>query len=100
MEYVIVERVFEGEPLDLDDLEALQEKGSWCYQLHGVRFLQSFYSADGRRMICLYEAPDAEAVRTVNRQSGVPFERAWTAAVYDREAVPGVRLDIDATTRR
>ncbi len=100
MEYVIVERVFEEDPLDPEAVEAMQNRETWCYQLHGVRFLQSYYSADGRRVICLYEAPDAEAVRIVNRQSGVPFERAWTAAVYDREAAPGVRLDIDATARR
>ena len=31
-------------------------------------------------MICLYEAPDAEAVRIAQRQAGMPVEQLWPAA--------------------
>ena len=30
-------------------------------------------------MICLYRAPDAEAVRKANRTAGLPFDRVWPA---------------------
>jgi hypothetical protein len=34
-------------------------------------------------MICEYEAPDAEAARKVGRTASMPFERIWTAMVFD-----------------
>jgi hypothetical protein len=37
-------------------------------------------------MICEYEAPDAEAVRKLQRTASMPFERVWTALVFDWEA--------------
>ena len=51
-----------------------------CFQIHRVRLLRSYLSADRLRMICLYHAPDAESVRVAQRQSGLPADRAWTAA--------------------
>jgi hypothetical protein len=36
-------------------------------------------------MICEYEAPDAEAVRNVQRTASLPFERVWTATMFDWE---------------
>ena len=37
-------------------------------------------------MICEYEAPDAETVRKLQRTASMPFERIWTASVFDWEA--------------
>jgi hypothetical protein len=31
-------------------------------------------------MICLYRAPDADAVREAQRQAGVPFTSVWRFA--------------------
>jgi uncharacterized protein DUF4242 len=42
-----------------------------------VTFLRTFFSRDRKRMLCLYEAPDAESVRVAEGKAGVPFERAW-----------------------
>jgi hypothetical protein len=44
-----------------------------------VSFLRSYFAIDGRRMLCLYEAPDVESVRFANRQAGLPFDRVWGA---------------------
>lgn len=82
METVIVERVFE-QPLTTEDLEARLRTPSGCHSAHRVRFVRTLLSADGLRAICEYEAPDAEAVRAVNRQLNVPFERIWTARVFN-----------------
>ena len=82
MELVIVERSFE-EPVDFETIQAIEDKGAWCMQQHEVRFLRTYFSADRRRMICLYEAPDAESVRTAQRQIGMPLDRAWTATLVE-----------------
>lgn len=78
MTLVIVERQFE-EPVDFEKLLGSEEEAAWCVELYRVRYLRTYLSADRRRMVCLYEAPDAEAVRQVQRQSGTPFERIWPA---------------------
>lgn len=40
---------------------------------------RSFLSTDRRRMICAFEAADAEAVRTAYRSAGEAFDRVWVA---------------------
>lgn len=77
---VLVRRVFE-EPVAIENLEAREADHAWCLQAYGVRFLQTFLARDRRRMLCLYAAPDAEAVRHVQRQAGMPFESAWTVTL-------------------
>jgi hypothetical protein len=81
MALVIVERAFET-PVTFDEMRAQGARFGWCLDQHGVRFLRSYLAADGLRMICLYEAPDAESVRQVNRQAGMPFERVWTTTLH------------------
>jgi len=51
-----------------------------------VTFIRSYFSKDRKRMICEYEAPDAEAVRRLQRTASMPFERIWTATVFDWDA--------------
>jgi hypothetical protein len=86
METVIVERTFE-EPVDFGNLQALEDHARWCLDLHRVQFLQSFVSPDRRRIICIYEAPDAESVRIANQTAKLPFDRVWTASVFQAPAV-------------
>ena len=81
MEHVIVERSF-SEPLEFAQLQALEERFAWCLEQHDVRFLHTYLSKDGRRMVCVYQAPDAEAVRKSQRQAGLPFDQVWTAQVF------------------
>jgi hypothetical protein len=81
VECVVVERSFES-AVTLQDLRLLDESSRWCKETYGVRLLHSYMSADGLRVICVYEAPDAEAVRTANRQAGAPFDQVWKAAIY------------------
>ena len=78
MSTVLVERSF-AEPVAFEDIQALEDRGAWCLEAHGVRFLRTYVSRDRRRMVCLYDAPDAESVRLAERKAGVPFERAWSA---------------------
>ena len=40
----------------------------------GVQWLISFLSADKKKTYCLYEAPNAEAIREAARQAGIPAD--------------------------
>jgi hypothetical protein len=40
----------------------------------GIQWLFSFLSADKRKTYCLYEAPNAEAIRAAARRLGLPAD--------------------------
>lgn len=75
---VIVERSFE-EPVEFAAIQAIEDRGAWCHEEHRVRFIRTWFSRDRRRMICLYEAPDAESVRIAQRKAGMPLDRVWSS---------------------
>jgi hypothetical protein len=85
MARVVVERLFET-PVDFEEIRAIEDRGARCRVQHRVRSLRTYFSADRRRMISFYAAPDAESVRLVQRQAGTPFERVWAATVYETSA--------------
>lgn len=73
---VLVSRSFE-QPVAFKDIQALGRAGAGCLETHRVRYVRTFFSIDGRRMICLYHAPDAESVRIAQRQAKMPVDRVW-----------------------
>jgi hypothetical protein len=80
MPILVVEHLFDP-PLTEASLKAAFDVLGPCLETHGATWLRSYVSSDGRRMICEFEAPDAEAVRASMRSSGTPFERVWPAQV-------------------
>ena len=87
MTLVVVEREF-PEPAVFDEIQAVEDAGAWCLDLHQVRFVRTYFSSDRQRMICLYEAPDAESVRLSQRRIGLPFERVWAATDHEPPVEP------------
>lgn len=79
---VVVERQF-AQPVEFAALQEIEDRGAWCLARHRVRFLRTYFARDRLRMLCVYEARDAESVRDAQRQAGMPFDKAWAAAVYD-----------------
>ncbi len=77
-ERVVVERVFD-DPIGGDTLPGLFDAARECFMRHDVTWLGGHIASDGRRMLCVFAAPDAESVRVANRQAGTPFVQAWTA---------------------
>jgi hypothetical protein len=73
---VLVERSF-AEPVMLEEIQAIEDAGAWCLEAHDVRFARTFFSLDRKRMICLYRAPDAEAVRLAQRKAKMPVDDVW-----------------------
>ena len=71
-----MERSFDN-PVTVEAMQAIEDAGAWCMDLHHVTFLRTFFSSDCKRMICLYQAPDAESVRLAQHQAKMPLERVW-----------------------
>jgi len=82
MGLIIVERSFEHPPSDAD-MTAVAEREQKCREIRSITWKRSVLSNDRRRMICEYEAPDAETVRRVQLEAGAPFDRIWSAEVHE-----------------
>jgi len=74
---VVVERSFDA-PVTLEEIQAIEDAGASCLTAHNVAFVRTFFSRDRKRMICLYRAPDAEAVREAQRMAGMPVDAVWS----------------------
>ena len=85
MAILIVEQTFEV-PLTDEEHDRAAQRLDPCLEQHGARWMRSYLAADRRRLLCEFEAADAEAVRASYRSAGVTFERVWTAGwLYKRD---------------
>lgn len=82
MPCIIVERTFDRPPSE-DDLTAAGIRERPCLELYGVAWRRSIISADRLRMVCQYEAADAESVRKVQREAGNAFDRVWAGEMIE-----------------
>jgi len=82
MSCIIVERTFESPPSD-DELSAAGMRERPCLELYGVAWRRSLLSNDRLRMVCQYDAPDAESVRKVQREAGNGFDCVWAGTVIE-----------------
>jgi hypothetical protein len=78
MPHVIVEYEFDP-PITEAECDAMADQLQACLDARDVRWVESFLSLDRRNRICIFEAPDAEAVRSAYRSAKVGFVRAWAA---------------------
>jgi hypothetical protein len=83
---VVVERSFAA-PVQLEDIAAIALGKPWCFETHRATHTHSFFSLDGKRMLCFYEAPDAEAVRIAQREAAMPAAAVWAGSLI----TPGPR---------
>lgn len=83
----VVERAF-AEPVNMQMFGDAQARAI-CFDLHRVRLVRSHLATDGRRILCLFEAPDLEAVRYANTKAGLPYDAVWAA----QEIMPAASLD-------
>lgn len=81
MTFVLAERAF-AEPVTLDEIACVHGRMGWCLDRWGARSLLHGLAASRTRSLCLYEAPDAEALRHVARQMAVePAPKIWPVSV-------------------
>lgn len=81
MAVLVLEQSFET-PVTPEELNSAAQRIDRCLEAHGARWMRSYVSKDRKRLICEFEAPDAEAVRNSYRRAGVSFDNCWVADVY------------------
>ena len=80
MAWVILEREF-AEPLTSDDVRRLASE-TQCLDLYRVRPVRSYLMPDGKRMLCVFEAPDAEAAQKIMANDPAVREGIMHAELY------------------
>lgn len=78
MTLLIVETTYEP-PLTDERRQTDQERLDPCLELRGVEWVRSYESADRRRKVCLFRAPDADALREAMHGAGIRYDRIWIA---------------------
>ena len=82
MSRIIVERNFDTPQSD-SDMATVADRERPCLGIYNVQWKRSLLSTDRRRMVCEYEAADAETVRKVQREAQATFDRVWVADVIE-----------------
>ena len=84
MAVLVLEQSFEI-PITPEELNDCAARVDRCLEAHGARWMRSYLSLDRKRMICEFEAADAEQVRESYRSAGVNFDGVWSADMYSRD---------------
>jgi hypothetical protein len=95
MARVLVDQVF-AEPFTDERYAAFAKKVDPCVEVRHGLWRRSSLAVDKLRMVCEFEAPDAESVRDAYRVAGVPYERVWSANVYAIEDYPEKMKQLEA----
>ena len=82
MARIVVERNFETPQSDAD-MKMVADRERPCLAAYDVIWKRSLISIDRKRMVCEYEAPDAETLRRIQREAGAQFERVWVGNVIE-----------------
>jgi hypothetical protein len=81
VDYVVLERQF-PEPLTPEQVPEMAA-AMQCLGLYRVTPVCSYLMPDGKRMICVFRAPDAEALRSVGRANGFPADSVvWSSTLH------------------
>jgi hypothetical protein len=78
--FALVDRRFE-EPTD--HWSRNRDDEGRCLDTYRVRLVRSYLSFDRRRMLCVYAAPDLEAVRASHRFTRLPWTEVMPVLVRD-----------------
>jgi uncharacterized protein DUF4242 len=84
MAILVLEHTFD-DPISDQALNDSAKRMDQCLEAYGARWIRSYLSKDRKRMICEFEAADAEQIRTSARAAGVPFDRCWVADLYSKD---------------
>ena len=82
MARIVVERSFETPQSDAD-MKIVADRERPCLGAYQVAWKRSLISADRKRIVCEYEAADAETMRRIQREAGAQFDRVWVAEVVE-----------------
>jgi hypothetical protein len=99
MASVMVEYAFER-PMSEDELGKMAKQLDPCLDVRDGAWVRSSLSFDRKRLVCEFEAPDAETVRDALRSAGLEFERVWSASVFAVERYPELLRKVEELRRK
>jgi len=70
------------------DLHRMRVAAAECMSLHRVAWQAGFLSTDGTRMLCHFQAPDAESGRLALHGTEAEILALWPASLHDAPAAP------------
>lgn len=82
MARIVIERSFDTPQTD-EIMQAVADRERPCLAAYNATWKRTLLSADRKRMICEYEAGDAETIRRIEREAGADFDRVWVASVIE-----------------
>ena len=82
MSRIVIERNFETPQSDAD-MQAVADRERPCLAAYNAKWKRSLISADRKRLVCEYEAGDAETMRRIQREAGAQFDRVWVADIIE-----------------
>ena len=80
MTEVFLQRTFDP-PLSGEAFEEMLRSSAGCFGLYRVEWHGSLLSADRRRLVCRFSAPDAESARQALRTAGEHHAVPWAGTV-------------------
>ncbi|GAB4472914.1 MAG: hypothetical protein OHK0037_33060 [Elainellaceae cyanobacterium] len=87
MTFIIVE-TDRSDPITPEVLDAEGSRALPCLAARNAIWRYSLLSGDRHRMICSFDAPDAEAVRTSYRMANISFEKMWVDQILEPNGTP------------
>ncbi len=91
MSLVIIEQEFVS-PLTADDIVRPAEKTRTCMELYGAHPRRHYLALGGLHCMCVFDAPDAEAVRSAFRLAAGNLPKGiWAATVHPENAADANR---------
>jgi hypothetical protein len=79
---IVVERSFDA-PHTEADMQLVKSRMAPCLAAYQVNWKRTVVSADRKRIVCEYEAADAETVRRIQHEAGAQFDRIWVGEVIE-----------------
>ena len=81
MAHVIAEHAADP-PLSPEAVAAMVDKLRKCLIVREIETIAVYPAANGKRVVMVFRARDAESVRNAFRSADVAFERIWNAADF------------------
>jgi hypothetical protein len=87
MERCIVESTYDTPLSEQDEKQGSAKIDAYLAE-HGARWLRSLYTKDRTHIVCEFEAPDEKTVAEAYGKANMPYDRVWSAVVYEAEHAP------------
>jgi len=96
MSDLILERTFDY-TVTKETLRAMSLEISGCMDIYNVTWRESFLSIDGKTLICHFEAPDAEALRSSFQLNNTPVKVVYPVTIHRTEDKGAVNVVVERT---